>query len=405
MRQGGCQGWGAAPPGAPRRALALTQEPRALHCEPLKEGAATAEGQVQAGRSRVPTRAASLALGGSPGRCASAATAPAGWRSHATDRSAAIRTAPWGAERGERKQWHGQSAAAPVPSFSAPWGADREGKAQRLFERVAAPTGGRKWPGSPAVCGGCPAVALYQRLHRPVRGRLRRQAYLRDSLCASRCARRRRAARGKQPCRAERMGVSHRACPPLPAVALGQGYYRKGRADSEEAGGRLAVYKHPDIAQRFGDGPTYPQWRYLTVIKQVMGVGKQEAFQDHCVNTAMRLNPTFAKQLRRSDFMVSGATLVEKAERERNWPTRFRGRRRQRRSLPWPKGIPPRACPTWRHMSRRARASHLVRKVSARGARALEGGAPQGVSVVAECVSSSGSYRTRQESLRQETHS
>src|SRR5712691_3497959 len=34
------------------RGLALTQEPRAVHCEPLKEGAPTVEGQAQAERSR-----------------------------------------------------------------------------------------------------------------------------------------------------------------------------------------------------------------------------------------------------------------------------------------------------------------------------------------------------------------
>ena len=32
----------------------------------------------------------------------------------------------------------------------APWGADREGKAQRLFERVAAPTGGRNMAWQPS---------------------------------------------------------------------------------------------------------------------------------------------------------------------------------------------------------------------------------------------------------------
>jgi hypothetical protein len=105
MRQGGCQGWGAAPPGAQRRARALTQEPRALHCEPCKEGAATAEGQTQAERLRVPTRAASLAVGGSPGRCVCVATAPAGWRSHATDRSVASREAPQRGVGGNRKHW------------------------------------------------------------------------------------------------------------------------------------------------------------------------------------------------------------------------------------------------------------------------------------------------------------
>ena len=83
---------------------------------------------------------------------------------------------------------------------------------------------------------------------------------------------------------------------------------------------RLAVAKHPDIAQRFADGPTYPQWRYLTVIKQVMGLGKQEDFQQACINAAMRNNPEFARQVRRGDFMVSGAQIVEKAEQERNRP-------------------------------------------------------------------------------------
>ena len=84
----------------------------------------------------------------------------------------------------------------------------RTGRAQRRRCLPCAPPGGRigegtgaasvrarvprrrgagTWPGSPAARGGCPAVALYQRLHRPVRGRLRRQAYLVDHSCASRC--------------------------------------------------------------------------------------------------------------------------------------------------------------------------------------------------------------------------
>ena len=115
MRQGGCQGWGAAPPGAQRRALALTQEPRALHCEPLKEGAATAEGQAQAGRSRVPTRAASLAVGGCPGRCASAATTPAGWRSHANRQERSDPRSPLGGTGGTTRR----PARLPVPRTGA----------------------------------------------------------------------------------------------------------------------------------------------------------------------------------------------------------------------------------------------------------------------------------------------
>ena len=45
--------------------------------------------------------------------------------------------------------------------------------------RVCSHRGGpAQWPGSPATRGGCPAAAaVYQRLHRPVRGWLRRQAY------------------------------------------------------------------------------------------------------------------------------------------------------------------------------------------------------------------------------------
>ena len=80
-------------------------------------------------------------------------------------------------------------------------------------------------------------------------------------------------------------------------VALGQGYWRKGLADTEEGGIRLAVAKHPDITQRFIDGPKYPQWPYLSVLKQATGFGKQEDFTQACINTAMRLNPAFARQV------------------------------------------------------------------------------------------------------------
>jgi hypothetical protein len=47
--------------------------------------------------------------------------------------AAAIRSAPVRGCEGERKEEHGQSAAAPVPTFGAPWGAMRCGKAQRLL--------------------------------------------------------------------------------------------------------------------------------------------------------------------------------------------------------------------------------------------------------------------------------
>jgi len=101
-------------------------------------------------------------------------------------------------------------------------------------------------------------------------------------------------------------------------IELGKRYWRKGLADTEEGGIRLAVAKHPDITQRFLDGPKYPQWPYLSVLKQATGFGKQEDFQNHCINVAMRNNPAFAKQVRRGDFDVSPAQLVEKAAQERD---------------------------------------------------------------------------------------
>jgi hypothetical protein len=87
--------------------------------------------------------------------------------------------------RVERKPPHGRSAAAPVPSAVSLGG--QRGEARRSIRSSALPSrqGARTWPGSPAACGGCPAVAPSQRLHRPVHGRLRRLAYLRDSICAS----------------------------------------------------------------------------------------------------------------------------------------------------------------------------------------------------------------------------
>ena len=66
-----------------------------------------------------------------------------------------------------------------------PLGGGGEGKAQHPFERVAPDRGAGTWPGSPAAAGAVQPWRRYQRLHRPVRGRLRRQAYLCDSLSAS----------------------------------------------------------------------------------------------------------------------------------------------------------------------------------------------------------------------------
>src|SRR5712691_9974261 len=65
---GECQGWGAAPPAAQRRALALTPEsPRAVYCEAFEGGRKAAEGQPQAEQPRSPLRT-DVPWGGSPGR-------------------------------------------------------------------------------------------------------------------------------------------------------------------------------------------------------------------------------------------------------------------------------------------------------------------------------------------------
>ena len=127
MRQGGCQGWGAAPPTAQRRALALTQEPGGITLRAFQGGWKAAEGQVQA-EHPAPGARGRPCLGRQPRaawqRChrppAGVAKPP-----YLQERSV-IRRAP--SERGmggERKPWHGQSAAAPMPSFIAPWGAAR----------------------------------------------------------------------------------------------------------------------------------------------------------------------------------------------------------------------------------------------------------------------------------------
>ena len=79
---GACQGWGAAPPGAQRRALALTPEsPLAVYCEAFPRREESRRGPV-AGRATPLSVVRGRLLRGSPGRHSGAATAPAGWRSH-----------------------------------------------------------------------------------------------------------------------------------------------------------------------------------------------------------------------------------------------------------------------------------------------------------------------------------
>ena len=130
---------GRSPTGAQRRALALTQEPRALHCEPLKEGGATAEGQVQAGRARVPSGRLPC-LGRQPRaarqRCH---RPPAGGRSHRTFRAPAIRKSLEGV-------WGGEEAAARAErsgagAFLWPLGGGSGGKAQPVRARCRADGG------------------------------------------------------------------------------------------------------------------------------------------------------------------------------------------------------------------------------------------------------------------------
>ena len=51
-------------------------------------------------------------------------TEQAGAAQPLTLRSGSERQSPHRGTGGERKRWHGQSAAAPVPSCCAPWGAE-----------------------------------------------------------------------------------------------------------------------------------------------------------------------------------------------------------------------------------------------------------------------------------------
>ena len=125
----------------------------------------------------------------------------------------------------------------------------RIGKARRSVRSSALPRrrGAGTWPGSPAARGGCPAVALYQRLHRPVRGRLRRQAYLGDHSCASRCCPLHTPRQG-QAAAAALGGVGWKTAPrcgraPVPRAMLVQ---RHGRA---RRSGTACRIRHRPMAQ------------------------------------------------------------------------------------------------------------------------------------------------------------
>jgi hypothetical protein len=152
---------------------------RALHCVAL-QGGRTAASRCRPGE-RPPSGAHPRGLPGhgkpSPtSRCAAHSPArerPSTYRQEQSDGQSPLVEGVGG----DRRQQHGQSAAAPVPTAMPLRG--RIGKARRSIRSSALP---RRWGacmalGLPAQCGGRPAATGSQRLHGPGRGRLRRLAY------------------------------------------------------------------------------------------------------------------------------------------------------------------------------------------------------------------------------------
>jgi hypothetical protein len=76
---------------------------------------------------------------------------------------------------GDRKSWHGQSAAAPVLTAVPLGGRIEEARRSVCSSALPSRRGAGTWPGSPAGSGSSPAGAPSQPLHGPVRGRLHRQ--------------------------------------------------------------------------------------------------------------------------------------------------------------------------------------------------------------------------------------
>ena len=86
----------------------------------------------------------------------------------------------------EAAAWAARSRAGVF--LLVPWGTDgRSTRAQTDAAPVPLPQGAGTRPWQSGVRGGCPAAVGYQLLHRPVRGRLYRQASRSDILGASRC--------------------------------------------------------------------------------------------------------------------------------------------------------------------------------------------------------------------------
>ena len=145
--------------------LALTQEPCGSTVRALQGGRKAAEGQVQAEQPRSPEREDSPAFGGRPGRRGEPPQESAGAAKPLTSRSGCDWPSPHRGMGGERKRWHGQSAAAPVLTAVPPEGR-RSGQRRSVQWSAFAPTrGAGTSPGSPAGRGGSPAATPHQPLH------------------------------------------------------------------------------------------------------------------------------------------------------------------------------------------------------------------------------------------------
>lgn len=95
-------------------------------------------------------------------------------------------------------------------------------------------------------------------------------------------------------------------------VAMAEDEHRHHHVESFEEGLRKVIAKHRDLAELVLYGPKDPQWRHIPLIKQIMGVRDREAISRENVNLALRLNPTFARQVARGDFQVPASALIEK---------------------------------------------------------------------------------------------
>ena len=120
LRGGWCQGWGAAPPGG----LGLdAREPPRSTLRTIQGGRKARRG-LGAGRATPRTVVDGVPCWGKPraARRAAPGTGRSGTAAYLQEWSDP--QSPWRGCGGDRNQPHGQSAAAPVPSFLSPWGGD-----------------------------------------------------------------------------------------------------------------------------------------------------------------------------------------------------------------------------------------------------------------------------------------